>query len=140
MPQADLILARCLLLLAAGNRSLSLPQLPAPAAQILPSQMTTAHHCGKCRGHGSYVVLAEGGRQQTPLLPPDPVSSWAGGSKSALLVFCRWTEECMWPQGVLVKHSKNVYKAVGHYNVAVPSDVSHFRFHVRSHFLLGAEA
>ncbi|XP_053254957.1 transmembrane protein 39B isoform X1 [Podarcis raffonei] len=41
----------------------------------------------------------------------------------------QWTEECMWPQGVLVKHSKNVYKAVGHYNVAVPSDVSHFRFH-----------
>lgn len=38
----------------------------------------------------------------------------------------------MWPQGVLVKHSKNVYKAVGHYNVAVPSDVSHFRFHVSS--------
>lgn len=36
----------------------------------------------------------------------------------------------MWPQGVLVKHSKNVYKAVGHYNVAIPSDVSHFRFHV----------
>lgn len=45
----------------------------------------------------------------------------------------------MWPQGVLVKHSKNVYKAVGHYNVAVPSDVSHFRFHVRSRLLLGAE-
>lgn len=38
----------------------------------------------------------------------------------------------MWPQGVLVKHSKNVYKAVGHYNVAVPSDISHFRFHVSS--------
>lgn len=38
----------------------------------------------------------------------------------------------MWPQGVLVKHNKNVYKAVGHYNVAVPSDVSHFRFHVSS--------
>ncbi|TRY86822.1 hypothetical protein DNTS_020540 [Danionella cerebrum] len=33
-----------------------------------------------------------------------------------------WTEEYMWPQGVLVKHSKNVYKAMGHYNVAVPSD------------------
>lgn len=43
----------------------------------------------------------------------------------------------MWPQGVLVKHSKNVYKAVGHYNVAVPSDVSHFRFHVRSRLLSG---
>nr|XP_033811374.1 transmembrane protein 39B isoform X1 [Geotrypetes seraphini]XP_033811376.1 transmembrane protein 39B isoform X1 [Geotrypetes seraphini] len=40
-----------------------------------------------------------------------------------------WTEECMWPQGVLVKHNKNVYRAVGHYNVAVPSDVSHFRFY-----------
>ena len=36
----------------------------------------------------------------------------------------------MWPQGVLVKHSKNVYKAMGHYNVAVPSDVSHYRFYV----------
>lgn len=42
----------------------------------------------------------------------------------------RWTEEYMWPQGVLVKHNKNVYKAMGHYNVAVPSDVSHYRFYV----------
>ncbi|XP_041711206.1 transmembrane protein 39B [Coregonus clupeaformis] len=40
-----------------------------------------------------------------------------------------WTEEYMWPQGVLVKHNKNVYKAIGHYNVAVPSDVSHYRFY-----------
>ncbi|KAM9708631.1 transmembrane protein 39B [Menidia menidia] len=40
-----------------------------------------------------------------------------------------WTEEYTWPQGVLVKHSKNVYKAMGHYNVAVPSDVSHYRFY-----------
>uniref|UniRef100_A0A674ELK1 Transmembrane protein 39B n=1 Tax=Salmo trutta TaxID=8032 RepID=A0A674ELK1_SALTR len=24
-----------------------------------------------------------------------------------------WTEEYMWPQGVLVKHNKNVYKAIG---------------------------
>lgn len=45
----------------------------------------------------------------------------------------------MWPQGVLVKHSKNVYKAVGHYNVAVPSDVSHFRFHVSSPLLPGEQ-
>lgn len=36
----------------------------------------------------------------------------------------------MWPQGVLVKHNKNVFKAMGHYNVAVPSDVSHYRFYV----------
>lgn len=42
----------------------------------------------------------------------------------------RWTEEYTWPQGVLVKHNKNVYKAMGHYNVAVPSDVSHYRFYV----------
>ncbi|KAG7281247.1 LOW QUALITY PROTEIN: hypothetical protein CRUP_019772 [Coryphaenoides rupestris] len=40
-----------------------------------------------------------------------------------------WTVEYMWPQGVLVKHNKNVYKAMGHYNVAVPSDVSHYRFY-----------
>lgn len=52
----------------------------------------------------------------------------------------RWTEECMWPQGVLVKHSKNVYKAVGHYNVAIPSDVSHFRFHVSDLFWAGGGA
>lgn len=71
--------------------------------------------------------------------PPQPASFSVSRHNSPLLVSCRWTEECMWPQGVLVKHSKNVYKAVGHYNVAVPSDVSHFRFHVRSHFLLGAE-
>lgn len=44
----------------------------------------------------------------------------------------------MWPQGVLVKHSKNVYKAVGHYNVAIPSDVSHFRFHVSALFWAGS--
>ncbi|XP_043574887.1 transmembrane protein 39B-like [Chiloscyllium plagiosum] len=41
-----------------------------------------------------------------------------------------WSEEYMWPQGVLVKHNKNVYKAMGNYNVAIPSDVSHFRFYV----------
>lgn len=52
------------------------------------------------------------------------------GVRGAVGCASRWTEECMWPQGVLVKHSKNVYKAVGHYNVAIPSDVSHFRFHV----------
>lgn len=46
----------------------------------------------------------------------------------------RWTEEYMWPQGVLVKHNKNVYKAMGHYNVAVPSDVSHYRFYVSTPF------
>lgn len=56
--------------------------------------------------------------------------------------FLRWTEEYMWPQGVLVKHNKNVYKAMGHYNVAVPSDVSHYRFYVSiywHYFLIAIE-
>ncbi|XP_055720085.1 transmembrane protein 39B-like [Salvelinus fontinalis] len=48
---------------------------------------------------------------------------------SSLFSPYRWMEEYMWPQGVLVKHNKNVYKAIGHYNVAVPSDVSHYRFY-----------
>ncbi|KAK2112499.1 Transmembrane protein 39B [Saguinus oedipus] len=30
---------------------------------------------------------------------------------------------------MLVKHSKDVYKAVGNYNVAIPSEISHFQFH-----------
>lgn len=101
------------------------------AVHSLPSQMTTAVCSTKLECSPSCSGKAAD--------PPQPASFSVSRHNSPLLVFCRWTEECMWPQGVLVKHSKNVYKAVGHYNVAVPSDVSHFRFHVRSHFLLGAE-
>lgn len=45
-------------------------------------------------------------------------------------IFCRWSESTIWPQGVLVRHSRSLYKAVGPYNVALPSDVSHARFYV----------
>lgn len=45
-------------------------------------------------------------------------------------MFCRWSESTIWPQGVLVRHSRCLYKAVGPYNVALPSDVSHARFYV----------
>lgn len=45
-------------------------------------------------------------------------------------MFCRWSESTIWPQGVLVRHSRSLYKAVGPYNVALPSDVSHARFYV----------
>lgn len=56
-------------------------------------------------------------------MPSLPASPLVGELDIGALLVCasRWTEECMWPQGVLVKHSKNVYKAVGHYSVAIPS-------------------
>ncbi|XP_064413257.1 transmembrane protein 39A isoform X3 [Latimeria chalumnae] len=41
-----------------------------------------------------------------------------------------WSEHTIWPQGVLVRHNRCLYKAVGPYNVAVPSDVSHARFYL----------
>uniref|UniRef100_A0A8C5E1C4 Transmembrane protein 39B n=1 Tax=Gouania willdenowi TaxID=441366 RepID=A0A8C5E1C4_GOUWI len=56
-------------------------------------------------------------------------SCWVPLTQTSRLFLHRWTEEYMWPQGVLVKHNKNVYKAMGHYNLAVPSDVSHYRFY-----------
>ncbi|XP_028811084.1 transmembrane protein 39A [Denticeps clupeoides] len=44
-----------------------------------------------------------------------------------------WSENTIWPQGVLVRHSRCLYKAVGPYNVALPSDVSHARFYFLFH-------
>ncbi|XP_077570173.1 transmembrane protein 39A [Stigmatopora nigra] len=44
-----------------------------------------------------------------------------------------WSEQTVWPQGVLVRHSRSLYKAVGTYNVALPSDVSHARFYFLFH-------
>ncbi|XP_062384012.1 transmembrane protein 39A [Sardina pilchardus] len=44
-----------------------------------------------------------------------------------------WSQSTIWPQGVLVRHSRCVYKAVGPYNVAFPSDVSHARFYFLFH-------
>ncbi|XP_072556783.1 transmembrane protein 39A-like isoform X2 [Paramormyrops kingsleyae] len=44
-----------------------------------------------------------------------------------------WSDSTIWPQGVLVRHSRCLYKAVGPYNVALPSDVSHARFYFLFH-------
>ncbi|XP_076838721.1 transmembrane protein 39A isoform X1 [Brachyhypopomus gauderio] len=44
-----------------------------------------------------------------------------------------WSEGTVWPQGVLVRHSRCLYKAVGPCNVALPSDVSHARFYILFH-------
>ncbi|XP_018603553.1 transmembrane protein 39A isoform X3 [Scleropages formosus] len=58
-----------------------------------------------------------------------------------------WSDNTIWPQGVLVRHSRCLYKAVGPYNVALPSDVSHARFYFLFHkplrilnLLIGIEA
>lgn len=44
-----------------------------------------------------------------------------------------WSDGTIWPQGVLVRHSRCLYKAVGPYNVALPADVSHARFYFLFH-------
>lgn len=43
-----------------------------------------------------------------------------------------WSPLTIWPQGVIVKHSKASYKAVGKQNTAVPGDGPQSRLHVRS--------
>ncbi|KAG8147375.1 hypothetical protein E2320_022358 [Naja naja] len=62
---------------------------------------------------------------------------WAAGRRSTHLfaptcllpIFCRWTDECLWPQGVLVKHSKTPTKQWATPCGGAFFDVSHFRFH-----------
>ncbi|KAJ3592948.1 hypothetical protein NHX12_005286 [Muraenolepis orangiensis] len=44
-----------------------------------------------------------------------------------------WSDSTIWPQGVLVRHSRSLYKAMGTYNVALPSDISHSRFYFLFH-------
>ncbi|XP_078699401.1 transmembrane protein 39A-A-like [Branchiostoma floridae x Branchiostoma belcheri] len=41
-----------------------------------------------------------------------------------------WTELTTWPCGVLIRHNRNLFKAVGPQNVAIPSDASHTRFYM----------
>lgn len=66
-------------------------------------------------------------------IPGNPHSGdWGIGSTDGniLALFPHsWSENTIWPQGVLVRRSRCLYKAVGPYNVAVPSDVSHARFY-----------
>ena len=42
----------------------------------------------------------------------------------------RWSALTVWPQGVLVRHGKLLYKALGIHNVAIPGDSHHGRFFV----------
>ena len=42
----------------------------------------------------------------------------------------RWSALTVWPQGVLVRHGKLLYRALGIHNVAIPGDSHHGRFFV----------
>lgn len=44
-----------------------------------------------------------------------------------------WSETTVWPQGVLVRYNKALYKATGVQNVALPSDSSYARFYFMFH-------
>lgn len=44
-----------------------------------------------------------------------------------------WSEATVWPQGVLVRYNKGLYKATGVQNVALPSDSSYARFYFMFH-------
>ena len=45
-------------------------------------------------------------------------------------MFFSWSPLTIWPQGVIVKHSKASYKAVGKQNTAVPGDGPQSRLYV----------
>ena len=47
-----------------------------------------------------------------------------------VVFYCRWSPLTIWPQGVIVKHSKVSYKAVGKQNTAVPGDGPQSRLYV----------
>ncbi|XP_022082090.1 transmembrane protein 39A-like [Acanthaster planci] len=44
-----------------------------------------------------------------------------------------WSDATVWPQGVLVRYNKGLYKAMGQQNVALPSDGSYARFYFMFH-------
>lgn len=41
----------------------------------------------------------------------------------------------VWPQGVLVRYNKGLFKALGTHNVAVPGDSHHSRFFVSNFYI-----
>lgn len=47
-----------------------------------------------------------------------------------LLALCSWSENILWPQNNLVKHSKEYFKAEGISNAAEPGCAAHSRFYV----------
>lgn len=44
-----------------------------------------------------------------------------------------WSDTTVWPQGVLVRYNKGIYRATGQQNVAFPSDRSYARFYFMFH-------
>ncbi|XP_033635131.1 transmembrane protein 39A-like [Asterias rubens] len=44
-----------------------------------------------------------------------------------------WSDSTVWPQGVLVRYNKGLYKAMGQQNVALPSEGSYGRFYFMFH-------
>ena len=56
-----------------------------------------------------------------------------GSEGISYAIFCtspRWSALTVWPQGVLVRHGKLLYRALGIHNVAIPGDSHHGRFFV----------
>ena len=47
-----------------------------------------------------------------------------------LLFHYRWNDKSVWPQGALVKYSRELFRAEGIMNTAVPGDGSQTRFYV----------
>lgn len=41
-----------------------------------------------------------------------------------------WSPMTMWPQGVLVRHSKGIFRALGKQNASIPGDSHHSRFYL----------
>lgn len=52
-------------------------------------------------------------------------------TRAILPVAYTWQEDLLWPQGILVRHGKDMYKALGDSNAAEPGNVSYSRFYVR---------
>ena len=72
----------------------------------------------------------------TPPPPPSLLHEWRvnhGSGGISYAIFCtspRWSALTVWPQGVLVRHGKLLYRALGIHNVAIPGDSHHGRFFV----------
>ncbi|XP_063906431.1 transmembrane protein 39A [Zophobas morio] len=50
-------------------------------------------------------------------------------TRSMLLVNNNWNEDTLWPYGALVKHGKDVYRALGECNASEPGNATYARFY-----------
>lgn len=57
-------------------------------------------------------------------------------SRSILPVAYTWQEDMLWPQGVLVRYGREIYRAQGECNAAEPGNISYSRFYVCIMFLI----